>query len=1553
MQRNDSSSLTDAAAFSTTASAAAASTLMPQEMQSVLRPHQIAAIDFIWEKLVRGGFLHVQECSHFTSIEQRQALFREVHGCVVGHSMGLGKTITTICFLALFHNFLSQSAAASYGGAASHTNVNHPGLKCNTADALRVMVIAPKSCVLHWFRLLQRWLEPTRKALNHHSSGGVNHYVATEALEVHRLVLSRPGPILEAYYTRGGVLLLSYEEYVALVTGLAGTSPPVARHQCRSFFDRLRVPLPSPSGRSGGASYLDMLSSADLLIVDEAHRLRRDSSKFVSLLRLHVQSISLRIALTGTPIQNHLTEYNVMQSVVTGAPVDATTFSRLFVQPIETGQCVDSTYQQFVAMQECVAALRKFFSHTVHHVGPEVLEHELPPRVECVFFFELSEEQKRMYEAALAVFEKYHRSSGSFASALHFHHEASHIACHPSLCRVVGRVPLRWRKRERDANGTHDPVIREEADDEGDEGEEEEEAEAVEEGQRDAEEFNTQSSAKLFFAVELVSHLVKTVKEKVVVFSQYKRHLKLVQRILRQHYQVDALIFSGDLSDVERESVMQQLNTGDCQVLLCSKKAGGVGIDLSGANHCILMDVCWNPSDDVQAGYRVYRYGQTRPVTIYRLAAEGTTEQVVFAYALQKTWLQKKIADVKDPERQQRHRTESYFEFPCRVSVRPPRSLAELKRATSLTAEERVQRRGDLLLQWCDEHCSTAAHVFHSHPSLLPFLSNAVKHAFLLRDDSAEVMKQVGRRFQSRNLPLLPAHSPLSSPNAAAAGSPPVGGASSSGAVASNRTAGVEKRLLSKARRAAARCVYGILRDGASTSSHRRSYPVSSEDFTEEEVMSSAELLRRLWSSFLPTGRSAAHFDDWWLQVYQLGAASLSERVLSSPHIAYFRSVLLQSLIVDEGSSSSGSGAVGDTSLLHALQFTPHRLLEPLSGVNEMYLAIELGLPRPLVSQSFFIGFSKVAREALERFKKNHEGQYEPLMTLRRSEDESEDDIIERVLGYLDEVWPAYTGFKRPRLPFDRVKEEQLVQRTLLRARSSSSLHSRQNPNPRRLLSRQEVVTVLKLQLYHGDHNLLACPRCSALLSDVAASGNAAAISSCRSGAMRCSKCHFNTSFSVQTHPSFEHHAMIFQLALVLNLLDAFSVSRSFCCAAIVAAATHTTVLETLRYREETQVPVLQVAERCLKLGSEEFCRIYSSDLVKMIVIECGAEDVSQLPRLLVANGRLLWQTNTRESLRRRVTEETRLLFPHWGQQIPSLPALLLFIAFQEAVRAVHARYACELISGVNHGEESPSFQLLRFISESLVKLKYLEKVLANEKRSSSGALASKHLPVAAADDEEGKRLSSPTDSIGELLAESFSEEDEAPQPLPCGPPSTSIPLPEEARDEMSIEMEDVEAPSEESPDDDAPSVRLASSGSSFGSCYSADRESFGSGSSGDREGELPDLENQEPDGTSRQPPSSSLPEELDEEAKTQQDLRAACFWAAHCEVYGTYQSVSLEVMVDDGVRAERLPTPSPIAWGPLLEDPTTTTVKGLTIQEVVDVFWRRLESLARGVPLL
>ena len=126
--------------------------------------------------------------------------------------------------------------------------------------------------------------------------------------------------------------------------------------------------------------------------------------------------------------------------------------------------------------------------------------------------------------------------------------------------------------------------------------------------------------------------------EKIVVFSFFLSFLKFVEKCLRRH-DIASVLFSGGLSSKQRDRVLNQFSTGPCatsRVLLATITSCGVGLTLTEANHCFIMEPSWNPAVEEQAMNRIYRIGQNKPVTITRFIAKGTVEEAI-----------EKLADVK------------------------------------------------------------------------------------------------------------------------------------------------------------------------------------------------------------------------------------------------------------------------------------------------------------------------------------------------------------------------------------------------------------------------------------------------------------------------------------------------------------------------------------------------------------------------------------------------------------------------------------------------------------------------------------------------------------------------------------------------------------------------------------------------------------------------------------------------------------------------------------------------------------------------------------------
>lgn len=134
-------------------------------------------------------------------------------------------------------------------------------------------------------------------------------------------------------------------------------------------------------------------------------------------------------------------------------------------------------------------------------------------------------------------------------------------------------------------------------------------------------------SGKLEQLVEILRNAQEN-NQHVLVFSQFTSMLKLIEAELAKE-NLSHLYLSGKTPPAERITLVNQFNEGNTDVFLISLKAGGTGLNLTGADTVILFDLWWNPAVEEQAAGRAHRIGQKKNVQVYRFIAEGTIEEKI------------------------------------------------------------------------------------------------------------------------------------------------------------------------------------------------------------------------------------------------------------------------------------------------------------------------------------------------------------------------------------------------------------------------------------------------------------------------------------------------------------------------------------------------------------------------------------------------------------------------------------------------------------------------------------------------------------------------------------------------------------------------------------------------------------------------------------------------------------------------------------------------------------------------------------------------------------
>ncbi|WEG74349.1 DEAD/DEAH box helicase [Vagococcus intermedius] len=129
--------------------------------------------------------------------------------------------------------------------------------------------------------------------------------------------------------------------------------------------------------------------------------------------------------------------------------------------------------------------------------------------------------------------------------------------------------------------------------------------------------------------LEQVKDLILSAKangRRILLFSQFTSMLSLIETEL-QELAIDSFYLRGSTKPEERLKMVDAFNEGEKDVFLISLKAGGTGLNLTGADTVILYDLWWNPAVEEQAAGRAHRMGQKKVVEVWRLIAEGTIEE--------------------------------------------------------------------------------------------------------------------------------------------------------------------------------------------------------------------------------------------------------------------------------------------------------------------------------------------------------------------------------------------------------------------------------------------------------------------------------------------------------------------------------------------------------------------------------------------------------------------------------------------------------------------------------------------------------------------------------------------------------------------------------------------------------------------------------------------------------------------------------------------------------------------------------------------------------------
>ncbi|KAM6924905.1 helicase ARIP4-like [Xenentodon cancila] len=623
--------------------------LLPQLARAV-KPHQIGGIRFLYDNLVES----VERFSSSSGF-----------GCILAHSMGLGKTLQVISFIDVLFR---------------HT------------QAHTVLAIVPVNTLQNWLSEFNAWVPPP-EALASDNDGALvtpRNFNVHILNDEHKNTATR-ARVVEAWARDGGVLLMGYEMYRLLSLKKSFVAGRKRRSKKTTGTDVIDLDEEDRQQELlKGVEKALARPGPDVVICDEGHRIKNCHATTSQALK-NIQT-RRRVVLTGYPLQNNLIEYWCMVDFVRPDFLGTRQeFSNMFERPILNGQCVDSTPQDIQLMRYRSHVLHSLLEGFVQRRGHDVLRDQLPSKEEHVILVRLSPLQRALYTEFMNRFREAGNTGWLSLNPLKAFCVCCKIWNHPDVLYEAlqkenlpseqdldlddmtssghGRCPTAPNQKSKNLDNTTaiggltlsqlqekaNQVIT---------------YEWAKDIMSDYKPGVLENSAKMVLLFHLIEESVRN-GDKLLVFSQSLSTLTVIEDFLAKrpvpsspylpskdgpnqnwvrnlnYYRLD-----GSTTASERERLINQFNdpsNTSAWVFLLSTRAGCLGVNLIGANRVVVFDASWNPCHDAQAVCRVYRYGQRKPCHIYRLVCDFTLEKKIYDRQISKQGMSDRVVDDLNP----------------------------------------------------------------------------------------------------------------------------------------------------------------------------------------------------------------------------------------------------------------------------------------------------------------------------------------------------------------------------------------------------------------------------------------------------------------------------------------------------------------------------------------------------------------------------------------------------------------------------------------------------------------------------------------------------------------------------------------------------------------------------------------------------------------------------------------------------------------------------------------------------------------------------------------
>lgn len=368
--------------------------------------------------------------------------------------------------------------------------------------------------------------------------------------------------------------------------------------------------------------YTEELKHANigLILCDEGHRLKNGDS--LTFTALNALDCTRRVILSGTPIQNDLSEYFALLSFANpGLLGSRNEFRKTYELDILKGRDSDATEEDVKKGEEKLKELLQVVNKFIIRRTNDILSKYLPVKYEHVVFCKLAPMQQNLYNHFLTSPEIRKLLRGVGSQPLKAIGLLKKLCNHPDLL----DLPMELEGCEKFLPEDFIPLRQRRG------------------GDRD---IKTWYSSKFEVLDRMLARIRRDTNDKIVLISNYTQTLDLIEKMCIQK-RYGSLRLDGTMAINKRQKLVDRFNDpeGEEFIFLLSSKAGGCGLNLIGANRLILMDPDWNPAADQQALARVWRDGQKKDCFVYRFIATGTIEEKIFQRQTMKQNLSSCVVD--------------------------------------------------------------------------------------------------------------------------------------------------------------------------------------------------------------------------------------------------------------------------------------------------------------------------------------------------------------------------------------------------------------------------------------------------------------------------------------------------------------------------------------------------------------------------------------------------------------------------------------------------------------------------------------------------------------------------------------------------------------------------------------------------------------------------------------------------------------------------------------------------------------------------------------------